>query len=213
MRTTIPWRPGALAILFALTVAPVFAAQIYTTALTISAEDLIATPEGRKVKELNKLMRESAAAAEKLKKGSRSYQILKRDFDDLKRRRDEIGEPLRGLRNKEIVFYGDRANTDAYSFKRQFIDKWRTDPRFRQANAGGSVHVSYDKTGRLRVAGTAPRAEDVDSYRPEPQQAQPRPSAPDQTGTVVVTTPDDANAPNMGCVGIMGMGSTSPECQ
>ena len=162
MRATVTGLVGLLMTLLVPTV--VSAAQIYTSSLTITKEDLIETDAGRKVKELNDEMRQWAEAADKLDKGTGPYNAIKEKFDELKRERDEVGKNLRGLRGKELVFYGDKANGDAYDFKRRFIARWQQDPAFREYYSGGMVHVSYDKSGQQRVQTTPPRPEDVDSY-------------------------------------------------
>ena len=213
MRATVTGLVGLLMTLLVPTV--VSAAQIYTSSLTITKEDLIETDAGRKVKELNDEMRQWAEAADKLDKGTGPYNAIKEKFDELKRERDEVGKNLRGLRGKELVFYGDKANGDAYDFKRRFIARWQQDPAFREYYSGGMVHVSYDKSGQQRVQTTPPRPEDVDSYVAEAdtdsQPAGPGTTTPDYSNAIVVTpmVPSGLEDP---CGYILGMPNPDPAC-
>ena len=189
------------------------ATQVYTSSLTITADDLIETEAGRKVKELNEEMRTWAEAADKLEKGTDPYNAIKQKFDELKRERDEVGKNLRGLRGKELVFYGDRANQDAYDFKRRFIRRWQEDAGFRDYYSGGMVHVSYNKSGQQRVQTTPPRLEDVDSYvadaDTESQPAGPGTTTPDYSNAIVVTPVPGPEDP---CAYIFGMPNPDPAC-
>lgn len=189
------------------------AAQIYTTGLTITAEDLIETEAGRKVKDLNEKMRSVGEASEKVEKGSHAYNLLKQEFDNLKRERDDVGKNLRGLRGKDLVFYGDRANADAYDFKRRFIDRWQQDSAIRDHFSGGPVHVSYNKDGQQRVATSPPRAEDVDSYVAEVDTSS-QPSGPATTSSDTGTTvmPDSLPMMEDPCATILGGAPSDPAC-
>jgi len=213
MRATVFGLVSVAMLMLASSVVP--AAQIYTSSVTITAEDLIETEAGRKVKDLNDEMRRWAEAADKLEKGTDPYNLIKEKFDDLKRERDDVGKNLRGLRGKELVFYGDRANADAYDFKRRFIARWQQDEKVRDFYSGGMVHISYDKDGRQRVQTTPPRPEDVDSYVAEAdtgsQPAGPGTTTPDYSNAIVVTpmVPSGMEDP---CGYIMGMPNPDPAC-
>ena len=190
MRTPILGLCGALALCLSYGASPAPGAEIYTTALTITAEDLIAATEaGREVKALNEKMRSVAEGAKKVEPGSHAYNLLKQEFENLKRERDGAGENLRGLRGKELIFYGNRANADSYDFKQRFIRRWEKDPRVREAYGAGTLHVSYDKKGNQRVATTPPRPEDVDSYVAGPTPRGPQQGKTPVSGSGIVVVP------------------------
>ncbi len=187
------------------------AAQIYTTALTITAEDLIATDVGRQVKDFNDKMRRVEQAAQSLPKGSHAYNTLVQEFADLKRQRDDVGKNLRGLRGKELVFYGDRANAEAYDFKQRFISLWQQNQDLRQVFSSSMVHVSYDKSGQIRVDRVPPAPENVDSYVADSGSAGTS-STTTVTPEIYIDEGDEPTGVEDPCAYVMGMPNPDPAC-
>lgn len=176
--------------------------EVRTTTTRITAEDLKAHPVGAKVKELNERMRKVGEDAESHEKGSDSYILLKEGFEKLKKERDKVGEDIRGLRDFEVVLYGDRAADNSQAVKQAVIDFYIRNPSQRHMQP---FHAYFDKNGNGPIVATAaPNPADVEGVQQaqqKPQQTQPQKPPRDWT----LAPGQDAPPPNPdNCVCILG---------
>jgi hypothetical protein len=140
---------------FLLSAGVAFAAEVPTSTTNVTKDDLIAHPVGRAVKDLNERMRKVGEKADGVDRGidPDSYNILKSGFEDLKKKRDEAGEDIRGLRGFEVVLYGDKAIGNPAGVKQAMIDYYIRNPSQRHMQP---FHAHYDKNGAGPFISTSP---------------------------------------------------------
>ena len=177
----------------------VWAQDIPTATTSITKDDLIAHPVGREVKDLNDRMRKVGQDAEAYEKGSDSYKLLKSGFDDLEKKRDKVGEAIRGLRDMEVVVYGDKAVGDPNSVKQAVIDFYIRNPGQRHIQP---FHAYFDKNGNGPLVSAAP-PNPADVGGGQKRAAKP-PPGPAYYGDPIIVNPPDYDHPTDDCVCILG---------